>query len=348
MQALAIRSSSYSGVTMKVLLAGAGAVGLGLAGSLIIGGAEVHILSRGFAKRPRQSDGIKICGLFGAFDISPDQFQFIDYDAEQFDTSYDLTIIATKTYDVSNCLEKLQRCLKHEHQIGGVLLVQNGWGIAQEIRQSLNESLPVYSASVITGFEKFEPFGIKITAHADDIKIGCLFESRPTDVEAVVNAFKRGFIPTSYDEDIAGTLLYKLMYNLCLNPLGALLGCTYGELASNSFATDLMSKMVEEAVTCIKASLDIECWKSGDAYVYGELLPKLIPLTGAHRSSMLQDIRSGRKTEIYYINGAIVRLASQKGLEVPVNETIVKLIESLETSTTMHSGGSANLAGASD
>jgi 2-dehydropantoate 2-reductase len=333
---------------MKVLLAGAGAVGLGLAGSLITGGAEVHLLGRGFAKRPAENDGIKIRGLFGTFDVSPDQFQVLDYDAEQVSTSYDLTIIATKAYDVLNCLNNLQRCLKQERQIGGVLLVQNGWGIAQETRRSLDKSLPVYSASVITGFEKFEPRGIEITAHADDIKIGCLFEPRRVEVESVVNAFKRGFIPASYDEDIAGTLLNKLMYNLCLNPLGALLGCTYGELASNSFATDLMSKMAAEAVTCIRASLEMGSWKSGDEYVYGELLPNLIPLTAAHRSSMLQDIRSGRKTEIRYINGAIVSLASQKGLQVPVNETIVNLIESLEKSTIMRSKESPDLRGATE
>ena len=333
---------------MKVLLAGAGAVGLGLAGSLIIGGAEVHIFGRGFAKQPSENDGIKIRGLFGSFDISPDQFQIVDYDMEQINTSYDLTIIATKAYDVSNCLENLQRCLKQQHQIGGVLLVQNGWGVAQETRRRLDKSLPVYSASVITGFEKFEPRGIEITAHADDIKIGCLFEPRRSEVESVVKEFKCGFVPVSYDEDIARTLLNKLMYNLCLNPLGALLGCTYGELALNKCATDLMSKMAEEGVNCIKAGLEIECWNSGDEYVYGELLPKLIPLTAAHRSSMLQDIRSGRKTEIQYINGAIVSLASQKGLRVPVNETIVNLIESLERSTTMRSGGSPNLRGSTE
>ncbi len=330
---------------MKILLAGTGAVGLGLAGSLITGRAEIHLFGRGFTKHKRGNEGIKIRGLFGCFDISPDQFQFLDYDSEQISTSYDLAIIATKAYDVANCLENLLRCLSAEHQIGGVLLVQNGWGLAQEIRQGLNKSIPVYSASVITGFEKFEPRGIEITAHADDIKIGCLFEHQPSQVEAVVKEFKRGFIPTSYDVDIAGALLNKLMYNLCLNPLGALLGCSYGELASNKFATNLMSKMAEEAVSSIKAGLKIECWNSGDEYVYGELLPKLIPLTGAHHSSMLQDIRSGRKTEIQYINGAVVGLASRNGLRAPVNETIVNLIESLEESTAVSTGSSANLPG---
>ena len=322
---------------MKILLAGAGALGLGLAGSLIIGGAEVHLFGRGIGKQPTENNGIKIRGRFGEFNIAPGQFQMLDYNSEQIETSYDLIIVATKAYDVANCLENLQRRLKSEHQIGGVLLVQNGWGIAHEIRLQLNESIPVYSASVITGFEKFGPRGIEVTAHADDIKIGCLFEPRRLEVEAIVKEFKRGFIPTSYDEDIAKTLLTKLMYNLCLNPLGAILGGSYGELASNKFATSLMSKMAQEAVDCIRAGLKIETWNSGDDYVYGELLPKLIPLTAAHHSSMIQDIRSGRKTEIRYLNGAIVDLANKKNLRAPVNETIVDLIKSLEGNSAIRS-----------
>jgi len=328
---------------MKILLVGAGAVGLGLAGSLIIGGAEVHFFGRGFAKLPTDHDGIKIRGLFGRFDIPSAQFQVLDYDSTQIKTSYDLTIIATKAYDVLNALKDLLQRLEQKRQIGDVLLVQNGWGIAQEVRQGLNNDLRIYSASVITGFEKFTPREIEITAHADDIKIGCLFDHLPSDVEVLVKAFKRGFIPTSYDEDVTKTLLNKLMYNLCLNPLGAILGCSYGELAGSKFATNLMVKMAEEAVKCIKAGLEVENWNSGDDYVYGELLPKLIPLTSAHHSSMLQDIRSRRKTEIQYINGAVVKLAKQRGLQAPVNQTIVDLIKYLEENSANRSDGSESL-----
>jgi len=43
-------------------------------------------------------------------------------------------------------------------------------------------------------------------------------------------------------------------------------------------------------------------------------------------SSMLQDIRKGKRTEIASINGAIVRLAQERGVEAPINETLTLLV----------------------
>ncbi|MES9964811.1 MAG: ketopantoate reductase C-terminal domain-containing protein, partial [Candidatus Sedimenticola sp. 20ELBAFRAG] len=51
-----------------------------------------------------------------------------------------------------------------------------------------------------------------------------------------------------------------------------------------------------------------------------------LPATAGHHSSMLQDIRNGRETEIDFINGAIVRLGEKHGVETPVNQTLVNQI----------------------
>jgi len=45
---------------------------------------------------------------------------------------------------------------------------------------------------------------------------------------------------------------------------------------------------------------------------------------------MLQDLAGGRRTEIDALNGAIVRLAAEKGIPVPTNEAIVRLIRFME------------------
>ncbi|MBZ4658725.1 MAG: panE, partial [Desulfacinum sp.] len=54
--------------------------------------------------------------------------------------------------------------------------------------------------------------------------------------------------------------------------------------------------------------------------------------TAANRSSMRQDVESGRRTEIDAINGAVVRLAERHGLAVPVNWTLTRLVETKERS----------------
>ena len=45
---------------------------------------------------------------------------------------------------------------------------------------------------------------------------------------------------------------------------------------------------------------------------------------------MLQDVERGKRTEIDFINGAIVRKAEELGLEAPYNRALMLLIKSLE------------------
>jgi 2-dehydropantoate 2-reductase len=52
--------------------------------------------------------------------------------------------------------------------------------------------------------------------------------------------------------------------------------------------------------------------------------------TARNTSSMLQDLRAGRPTEIEWINGAIVQLAAHHGIEVPCNRLLVELVRWLE------------------
>jgi 2-dehydropantoate 2-reductase len=53
-------------------------------------------------------------------------------------------------------------------------------------------------------------------------------------------------------------------------------------------------------------------------------------LTGANRSSMLQDVEARRRTEIDVISGAIVREGARVGVDTPVNRTMVGLVKALE------------------
>lgn len=59
---------------------------------------------------------------------------------------------------------------------------------------------------------------------------------------------------------------------------------------------------------------------------YNELLPP----TSQHESSMLQDLRAGKRTEIDGLQGAVIKLAGKYNLSVPYNKILYKLIKSME------------------
>ena len=53
---------------------------------------------------------------------------------------------------------------------------------------------------------------------------------------------------------------------------------------------------------------------------------QMIPATYAHESSMLQDVRNGRRTEIDALNGAVVELGKRLKIEVPHNRCMRDLV----------------------
>jgi 2-dehydropantoate 2-reductase len=109
------------------------------------------------------------------------------------------------------------------------------------------------------------------------------------------------------------------------NPLGALLDVHYGVLAEEAELRTIMDRIIDEAFE-VAAKKNIDClWKDAGEYrdyFYGHLVPS----TYDHRSSMLQDLQRGRRTEIDAINGKIWRYGEEAGIPTPYNEIMTRLI----------------------
>jgi 2-dehydropantoate 2-reductase len=115
-----------------------------------------------------------------------------------------------------------------------------------------------------------------------------------------------------------------------LNPLGALFDATYGELGASAEAREIMGRIAAEGFAVLAASGRQTHWPTAPDFLeafYGEMLPP----TRAHPSSMLQDIRRGRRTEVDSLNGAVVALGRENRVATPVNELMVTLIHLLES-----------------
>ncbi len=128
------------------------------------------------------------------------------------------------------------------------------------------------------------------------------------------------------DKDVAGMVWSKLLINVGINALTALLGVTNGKLVNYEDTKALMADLVNEAMLVAKARGVSISYPDPVATVY-EVAVK----TGANASSMLQDFQKSRQTEIDFINGAIVREAHALGIPVPVNEAMTRLVRTLDT-----------------
>jgi len=141
-------------------------------------------------------------------------------------------------------------------------------------------------------------------------------------VESDLNNAK---IPTSIVENIMAFIWGKVLYNGALNPLGAILDVNYGKLGDNDETRHIMQEIIREMFLVIQQKKISVPYKDADDY-YRFLMEKQLPPTYNHRSSMLQDLKAGRQTEIDAINGAIVAYAKELGIAVPYNDMITQLI----------------------
>jgi 2-dehydropantoate 2-reductase len=148
-------------------------------------------------------------------------------------------------------------------------------------------------------------------------------------MEYLCHSILKGDIPCEVTRDIGKDLWAKILYNCALNPLGAILNVPYGELGESVYTRDLMNCIVEEIFEVIKESGHETHWECAEDYL-DNFYQKLLPPTAAHNSSMLQDIKAKKRTEIDALNGAVLRLAEEFHIDTPCNFILCNMIRFLE------------------
>jgi len=88
---------------------------------------------------------------------------------------------------------------------------------------------------------------------------------------------------------------------------------------------------ITEEVFAVMAAAGFEThWKSAEGFL-SVFYEKLVPDTAGHKSSTLQDIAAGKKSEIDALTGAVLNLADKHSVDVPYNRTIYALIRFIES-----------------
>jgi 2-dehydropantoate 2-reductase len=144
---------------------------------------------------------------------------------------------------------------------------------------------------------------------------------------------QKGFLPITYEDNIEPAILNKFLFNTCLNAVGAVTKMTYGELVTNEHTRHLIAQLADEAIKAIQAERQLVLAVTGADYVENSLTPFVLPKAAAHRSSMLQDVEAGRKTEIDYLNGAVAQMGKKQGIATPYNDAVSSLIHAREVGT---------------
>lgn len=126
-------------------------------------------------------------------------------------------------------------------------------------------------------------------------------------------------------DNIQKILWSKLFVNCGVNALSALMQCKIGEMENNSPLWKICTRIVYECV--LVAEADGTYFDRAEAL---ENVKKVVRNDAEGYTSMYQDRQHKRRTEIDKLNGTVVRLGQEYGIDTPYNRMLVDLIHGVE------------------
>jgi len=302
---------------MKIAVLGPGALGCLLAARLYEAGEAVTLVDY----RPGRAallkrQGIELKTLEGASRVVP-----VPIASPTEAGARDLTIVTVKAYQTRAAARDLPLLMA----AGGMALtVQNGLGNLEELAREVGWGRLLAGAALLGVTREGE--GRVLLAGQGPIFIGAPAGSQvtPGEVQDVARRFRQAGLGCQERDDIEAVLWEKLLVNVGLNPLTALLRVPNGVLPQLPGAWELAVAAAREAQAVARAAglhLDLDPEAR---------LRQVCTATAANRSSMLQDVLAGRPTEIEALNGQVAARGQAMGVATPINDLLTRLLLALE------------------
>ena len=148
--------------------------------------------------------------------------------------------------------------------------------------------------------------------------------SQPSSLR-IQQLFESASIPCHLSNNINKELWGKFAVNCSLNAISAIGNSTYLEMMSIKPVISLTEELVREVVLIGRhEGIDVT---DEESMQWTRLTAATMPY---QRSSTAQDLQKGKKTEIDFLNGLIVRKGLQYGIPTPANLSVYALVKLLE------------------
>jgi 2-dehydropantoate 2-reductase len=306
---------------MNITVIGPGAIGCLLAAYLTRAGEEVSLLDYRLKRVTLLQDrGIAVDGERETFHTP---IKATAYLTEIRST--DIFILCVKASDTAVVAATLKDAIPPESHL---LTLQNGMGNREKLSESFGSDR-VFAGATSHGATLLEVGRVRHAGYGEIWLGGTSGSNSSQASQAILQnlaaTMNRAGLQAHVVDDIESILWSKLVVNVGINALTAILGVPNGELLKTPTCQNIMDRAVAEAVQVasgcgIKLQLPEEI----------ERVRAVCNSTAVNISSMLQDVQRQKKTEIDQINGAVVRMAASLGMASPVNEVLTALVRGLE------------------
>ncbi|KAG7007728.1 hypothetical protein G7Y79_00008g023660 [Physcia stellaris] len=249
-------------------------------------------------------------------------------------------IVTLKSKDIIAISRVAHRLTKDS----AILFLQNGMGYIEEINKKIfsdPKTRPTYIIGVVThGAKRSKAFSVVHAGHGT-ISLS-IMPRASTEVTDSTSPSARYLLRTITRTPVLAAVAYgptdilqqqleKLAVNCVINPLTAVMDCTNGDLMGNFHVSKIMRLVLAEVSLVIRSLPELQNvpnvqsrFDPGRLELY---TIQVVGMTSQNLSSMLQDVRAGRETEIDYLNGYIIRRGEELGIRCIVNYMLVQMLE---------------------
>lgn len=296
----------------EVAILGAGAMGAFFAGKFFDNGFATRLIARGNRLEKLQSEGVI---------INEKPYTIPAISPESAAAPVDLIIVAVKNHHLPEAVKGLDNLVGDSTTI---ISVMNGLESEEYLGAIFGREKVLYAVSV--GIDALREENRITYTKPGKHYFGKADNTRPDQkVMRVQQAFAKAAIPYEIPRDMMRIMWWKFMINVGMNQASTVMGAPYGVFQTSRDARQLMEALMQEVIAVAKAGAieltqnDLEAWNS--------VLQGLSP---QGKTSMLQDMEAGRKTEVEVFGKKMVELGRQHGLPTPVNRTLLQIIRVLE------------------
>jgi 2-dehydropantoate 2-reductase len=297
-----------------VSIIGAGAMGAAYASILYDFDRQgVHFIAGRSRRDQLENEGLIVNGTYYSIPVVTPEDRETPPD--------DMVIVAVKFHQLTQAIEDMKNRVGPDTII---MSVMNGIDSEEQIGAVFGMDKVLYAISV----------GIDAIREGNQVTYtnqGKIFFGEPRNevlsekVLRVKNLFDQAGIICEVPEDMIRMLWWKFMINVGVNQASAALKATYGVFQESPEARELSAAAMREVIRIANAEgVDLS---EGDIEAWNQVLSRLSP---AGKTSMLQDVEAGRKTEVEMFAGRVMTLGRKHGIATPVNEKLFKTIRDIE------------------
>lgn len=303
---------------MRIAILGAGSLGSVIGGRLAQAGHAVTLINRSEA----YVEAVTRNGLMLEEAGQREVVRLMARRSPEGLDPVDLVIVLVKSFDT-------EAAMRDAHALVGpettVMSLQNGLG-QEKILARLVGSKAVIAGKTYVGGVMLAPGVVSAGTAGKTTVIGALSGTLSPRVRAIAEAFGQAGLICDASTNIRGAMWDKLLVNVATGALAGITGLNYGNLYDLPEIRDIAIEAVAEAMK-VACALGITL-ETTHPRVAWEKARSGLPFD--FKTSILQSLERRVRTEIDYINGAVVQAGKQHFIPTPVNATLVACVKGLE------------------